>query len=131
MTGPTNHVTGSINVTRYSPKPYDKIGSITLLDVDVTEDFAGGLVGTGRARFLMVQLPDASAYFTGIERFAGTLADRQGGFLLRNTGILKDDVVNSEWLILPGSATGSLPGLRGTGGTGPGGYFLDFWFASE
>jgi hypothetical protein len=131
MTGPTQRATGSINVTQYAPKPYEEIASITLADVEVTEDFAGGLTGTGRARFLMVQLPDASAHFTGIELFAGTLAGRKGSFLLRNTGILKDGAVTSEWLILPGSATGSLRGLCGTGGTGPSGYFLDFCFPSS
>jgi hypothetical protein len=76
----------------------------------------------------MAQLPDGSAHFTGIERFTGTLADRTGSFLLRNSGVLKDGVVKSEWLILSVSATGELAGLRGTGGANPSGYFLDFWF---
>jgi hypothetical protein len=114
--------TGWINVTRYDPQPYDE----GLTDVHLTQDFTGGLIGTGIARFLMAQLPDGSAHFTGIERFTGTLAGRTGSFLLRNTGVLKDGVVTSEWLILPGSATGELIGLDGTGGVNPSGYFLDF-----
>jgi hypothetical protein len=121
-------VTGWINVTSYDPKPYDETGSATLSEVHVTQDFTGDLIGTGTARFLMAQLPDGSAHFTGIERFTGTLADRTGSFLLRNSGVLKDGVVKSEWLILSVSATGELAGLRGTGGANPSGYFLDFWF---
>ncbi len=119
-----HRVTGWINVTHYDPRPYDD----ALTDVHLTQDFTGGLMGTGVARFLMAQLPDGSAHFTGIERFSGTLEGRAGCFLLRNTGVLKAGSVTSEWLILPGSATGELTGLNGTGGVNPSGYFLDFSF---
>ncbi len=121
-------VTGWINVTRYDPKPYNQTGGITISDVHVIQDFTGGLIGTGTARFLMVQTPDGSAHFTGIERFTGNVAGRSGSFVLRNTGLLKDGQVTSEWLVIPGSGTDELAGLRGTGGTGPSGYFFDFWF---
>jgi hypothetical protein len=123
-----HRVTGWINVTHYDPKRYDQSDDATLSEVHVTQEFTGGLIGAGTARFVMAQLPDGSAHFTGIERFTGTLAARSGSFLLRNTGVLKDGAVTSEWLILAGSATGELKGLNGTGGTGPQGYFLDFWF---
>jgi hypothetical protein len=126
MTNPTQRATGWIHVTRYDPKPYDESAGGTLFAVEITEDFSGGLTGTGAARFLMAQMPDASAYFTGIERFTGTLAGRAGSFLLRNTGVLKENAVTSEWLILPGSATGELTGLSGSGGVDPSGYFLNF-----
>ena len=122
-----NRVTGWINVTHYDPQPYEDANGVSLSVVHLTQDFTGGLIGTGVARFLMAQLPDGSAHFTGIERFTGTLADRTGSFLLRNAGTLKDGVVSAEWLILPGSATGELAALSGTGGVNPSGYFLDFF----
>jgi hypothetical protein len=121
-------VTGWINVTSYDPKPYDETGSATLSEVHVTQDFTVGLVGTGSARFLMVTTSEGSAHFTGMERFIGALADFSGSFVLRNTGVLTDGQVTSEWLIIPGSGSGELTGLRGRGGTGPNGYFLDYWF---
>lgn len=124
MTAATSRVTGWINVTHYDPRPYDE----GLTDVHLTQAFTGGLTGTGTARFLMAQLRDGSAHFTGIECFTGTLAGRAGSFLLRNTGVLKGGSVTSEWLILPGSATDGLAGLNGTGGANPSGYFLDFAF---
>ena len=120
----THRVTGWINVTHYDPQPYDDC----LTDIHLTQDFTGGLIGTGVARLLMAQLPDGGSHFTGIERFAGAVAGRTGSFLLRNTGVLKDGVVTAEWLILPGSATGDLLGLSGAGGVNPSGYFLDFSF---
>jgi len=124
MTTATTRATGWINVTHYDPRPYEE----GLSDVHLAQDFTGGLIGNGTARFLMAQLADGSAHFTGIERFTGTLAGRTGSFLLRNAGVLKDGVVTAEWLILPGSATGELAGLSGTGGVNPSGYFLDYSF---
>lgn len=124
MTAPPYRVTGWINVTSYDPQPY----ADGLSEVHLAQDFTGGLMGTGTARFLMAQLPDGSAHFTGIERFTGTLAGRTGSFLMRNTGVLKDNTVVSEWLILPGSGTGELAGLSGSGGVNPSGYFLDCSF---
>lgn len=128
MTTPTHRVTGWINVTNYDPEPCGTVNGVALSDVRLTQDFTGGLVGTGTARLLMAQLPDGSAHFTGIERFTGTLAGRTGSFLLRNAGVLKNGVVTAEWLILPGSGSGELAGLTGTGGVNPSGYFLDFSF---
>jgi hypothetical protein len=126
MDSAQHRVTGWINVTRYDPKPYDESVGLTISDVHVVEDFTGGLTGTGAARFLMVTNTDGSAYFTSMERFFGALADRTGSFVLRNTGLLKDGQVTSEWFVIPGSGTGELSGIRGTGGTNPSGYFLDF-----
>lgn len=128
MDRPTHRATGWINVTHYDLRPYGDENADALTDVHLTQDFTGGLSGTGVARLLMAQLPDGSAHFAGIERFTGTLAGRTGSFLLRNTGVLKDNTVTAEWLILPGSATGELTGLNGTGGVNPSGYFLDFSF---
>jgi hypothetical protein len=128
MTSIKHHATGWINVTSYDSKPYDEADGLTISEVHVVEDFTGGLIGTGKARFLMVTTADGSAYFTGIERFTGSVAGRAGSFVLRNTGLLKDGQVISEWLVIPGSGTGEITGLRGKGGTGPSGYFFDYWF---
>ena len=128
MDSAQHRVTGWINVTSYAPKPYDESGGLTISEVHVVEEFTGDLIGTGTARFLMATTADGSAYFTGIERFTGTLANRTGSFILRNTGLLKDGQVTSEWLVIPRSGTGELSGLRGTGGVGARGYCLDYWF---
>ncbi|HEY6488444.1 MAG: DUF3224 domain-containing protein [Terracidiphilus sp.] len=124
----TLRATGWINVIQYDPQPYDETAGATLSAVLVHEDFTGGLAGRGDARFLLVKMHDGRAYFTGVEHFTGTLAGRSGAFLLFNTGILKDGAVNSEWVILPGSASGGLAGLRGSGGATHAGYFLDYSF---
>jgi uncharacterized protein DUF3224 len=128
MNSAPRRVTGWINVTSYVPKPYDETEGVTLSDVHVSQEFTGGLIGTGAARFLMVALADGSSHFMGIERFTGTLGDSTGSFLLRNSGVLKDGTVTSERLVIPGFGTGELSGLRGTGGVCTEDYFLDYWF---
>jgi hypothetical protein len=128
MNSTKHHAAGWINVTHYDPKPYHETGGLKISVVDVAQEFTGGLIGIGTARFLMVTTADGTAYFTGMELFTGTLAGRSGSFVLRNMGRLKDGQVTSEWLIIPGSGTDDLTGLNGTGSTGPHGYFLDFSF---
>jgi hypothetical protein len=119
MDSAQHRATGWINVTSYDPKPYDETGSTTISDILVVEDFTGGLIGTGSARFLMAKIADGSAHFTGIERFVGSIDGRTGSFTLHNTGVLKDGRVTSEWRVIPGSGTDGLAGLNGTGGHRP------------
>jgi hypothetical protein len=121
-------VTGRINVTSYDSKTYDAGGAFTIAEVNITEEFSGGLVGMGSARFIVVNEPDGAAHFTGMERFLGKLGERSGSFILRNSGTLKDRALHSLWSIIPGSGTGELEGLRGEGGCDPNGYTLDYWF---
>ena len=63
----------------------------------------------------------------------GTVAGRTGTFLLQDAGTVQDNIVNGAWFIIPGSATGRLAGLRGTGGfranLGEGAQvYLVYWF---
>ncbi len=129
MSESTKRATGWINVTSYDSKLYDESLSPAISEVQVVEEFTGDLVGTGTARFLLVRAVDGSAHFTGLERFVGKLGDRSGSFILRNSGTLKDGEVTAEWLVIPGSGTAELSGLRGQGGCRTAeGIFLDYWF---
>ena len=120
--------TGSINVTSYVAKPYDSASPFTISQAEVVEVFSGDLVGVGTVRFVMVQEPDGAAHFTGMERFLGKLGERSGSFIFQNSGELKGGVLHSMWLVIPGSATEQLAGLRGEGGCTRDGYRLEYWF---
>lgn len=119
---------GHINVVSFEAQPYDHAGAFSISEVNVTEEFAGGLVGVGSVRLIMVNEPDGAAHFTGMERFLGKAGERTGSFILQNSGTLKDGVLHSEWRIIPGSGAEGLEGIRGEGGCDPNGYTLDFWF---
>jgi Protein of unknown function (DUF3224) len=85
------------------------------------------------AEFLQAAQPEGSASFVGIERVNGAVAGREGSFVLQDAGTVEGNIVHGEWFVVPGSGTGDLTGLRGTGGfranLGEGAHVhLDYWF---
>lgn len=130
----STHATGTISVQKYEPAFYDEPGDGPALSrIHVEETFSGDIEGSGVVEFLQAAQADGSASFVGIERVTGTLAGRTGTFLLQDAGTVAGNVVSGEWFVVPGSGTGGLAGLRGTGGfranLGEGAEIrLDYWF---
>lgn len=130
----TVRVNGKITVHKYEPVNYDeKSDGPSLTKVHVEESFSGDIEGDGWAEFLQAAQPDGSASFVGMERVTGTVAGKTGTFLLQDSGTVSGNIVNGEWFVVPGSGTGELAGLRGTGGfranLGEGAeVFIDHWF---
>jgi hypothetical protein len=123
-----------ITVDKYEPAAYEQPAEGPVLTrIHVQERFSGDIQGDGVAEFLQAARADGSASFVGIERITGTVAGRQGTFLLQDAGTVAGTVVSGEWFVVPGSGTGELAGLRGTGGfranLGEGAQVhLDHWF---
>jgi hypothetical protein len=111
------HATGRIEVKTYEPQPYEELdGAPDLVEIHVTETFSGDIEGEGVVRFLQAVREDGSASFVGIERVTGSIAGRQGSFLLQDAGTLEGSTVKGDWFVIPGSGAGELAGLRGEGG---------------
>jgi hypothetical protein len=123
-----------IAVNKYEPTAYEEPSEgPTLTRIHVEESFAGEVEGEGVVEFLQAVRADGSASFVGIERVSCKLAGKLGTFLLQDAGTVEDNVVRGEWFVIPGSGTGELAGLRGTGGfranLGEGAdVYLDHWF---
>ena len=123
-----------ITVHKYEPATYEEpADGPALARIHVEESFSGDISGAGAVEFLQAARADGSASFVGIERVTGTLAGREGTFLLQDAGTVEGNVVSGEWFVIPGSATGGLVGLRGEGGfranLGEGAQVhLDYWF---
>jgi hypothetical protein len=135
MSESRTHATGTIEVTGWSPSPYDEQDEAsTLVRIEVTELFHGDIKGEGRAQMLQALRPDGSASFVGHERVTATLDGRQGTFIFQDVGTLAHDgVVAGTWFVVPGSGTAGLAGLRGEGAfTADVGasatITLDYWF---
>jgi hypothetical protein len=64
----------------------------------------------------MVYLEDSTASYLSMERVTGSINGRTGTFVLRATGVFADGAAQTQWEVVPGSGTGELRGLRGTGG---------------
>ena len=123
-----------ITVHKYEPVAYDAPAEgLVLSRIHVEESFSGDFSGDGVVEFLQAGRADGSGSFVGIERVTGTLAGREGTFLLQDSGTVQDNIVSGEWFVIPGSGTGGLAGLRGEGGfranLGEGAQVhLDYWF---
>src|ERR1700729_3879122 len=123
-----------ITVHKYEPAGYDEPAQgPALARIHVEESFSGDISGDGLVEFLQAARADGSASFVGIERVTGTVAGREGTFLLQDVGTVEGNVVSGEWFVIPGSGTGGLAGLRGEGGVrahlGEGAQvYLDYWF---
>lgn len=112
----TTRATGKITVRTYLPAPYDEPADGPVLSrIHVEESFDGDIVGEGVAEFLQSAAADGTAGFVGLERVTGSVGDRDGTFLLQDAGTVAGGVVHGEWFVVPGSGTGKLSGLRGTG----------------
>jgi Protein of unknown function (DUF3224) len=123
-----------ITVHKYEPAAYEEPAEgPALLRIHVEESFSGDIEGDGVVEFLQIARADGSASFVGVERVTGRVAGRAGTFVLQDAGTVEGDVVSGEWFVVPGSGTGELAGLRGTGGfranLGESAQVqLDYWF---
>jgi len=123
---------GTFEVKDWNEDTYEELdggGKLTL--ATVAYGLTGDLEGEGTVRWLMAYRPDGTAHYTGIQRVTGSLAGHDGSFVVATDGDFDGKVAAGTWAIVPGSGTGALAGLTGTGtGTAPYGstatYELDY-----
>ena len=127
------HATGSFEVKSWDEKPYSEIaGQPKLTHADVVYGYHGDLEGEGTITYLMCYSSNNIAYFIGYEQVTGLLGDRSGSFVLQHNGTFEAGAVKDALTVVPGSATGDLSGLRGSGisgGDGEAVFTLDFEIA--
>ena len=127
------HATGSFEVKSWDEKPYSEIaGQPKLTRADVVYAYHGDLEGEGTIAYLMCYSSNNIAYFIGYEQVTGRLGDRSGSFVLQHNGTFEAGAVKDALTVVPGSATGDLSGLRGSGNCGGDGeavFTLDYEIA--
>jgi hypothetical protein len=130
---PRARAKAKITVRSSEVEPYDQTASPALVEVRLTETFAGDIEGESPVRALQVLRDDKSACLVSMQRFRGRLGGRQGTFVLQGSEIVENGKIKATWSVVPGSGTGGLSGLRGEGGfegefgRGSDGT-LDYWF---
>ncbi|MEV5882596.1 DUF3224 domain-containing protein [Streptomyces sp. NPDC052020] len=89
-----------------------------LARASVTNAFTGGIEAAGTlCEYAIVYLADQTGSFTGVELLTGRLDGREGAFALEERGTFDaDGTVHCRFEVVPGSGTGGLTGLRGSGG---------------
>src|SRR5262249_54299356 len=114
---PRTRAKAKITVRSSEVEPYDQTASPSLVEVRLTETFAGDIEGESPVRALQVLRDDKSACLVSIQRFRGRLGGRHGTtFVLQGSEIVENGKIKATWSVVPGSGTGALSGLRGEGG---------------
>jgi Protein of unknown function (DUF3224) len=127
------HGKAKITVQSSEAKPYDQTEGPSLMEIRLSETFAGDIEGESPVRALQVLRGDKSGSLVSVQRFRGRLGGRQGTFVLQGSEIVANGKIKATWFVVPGSGTGDLSGLRGEGGfegdfgKGSDGW-LDYWF---
>jgi hypothetical protein len=103
-------------IKSWDEKPYSEGQDLPRLTrAAVAKTFTGDIEGEGAVEYLMMYRSDGSATFVGFERIVGQLAGKPGSFVLQRTGTFENGVAKESYVVVSGSGTGELSGLRGEG----------------
>src|SRR5258707_8758157 len=101
-------------IKSWDEKPYGEGQELPKLTrASVTKAFTGDIAGEGHVEYMMMYRSDGSATFVGLERIVGHVAGKAGSFVLQRTGVFENGVAKESYVVIPGSGTGELRGLRG------------------
>ncbi|HUZ76322.1 MAG TPA: DUF3224 domain-containing protein [Chloroflexota bacterium] len=90
-------------------------GALKMTHTSVSKTFHGDLEGQGTLRYLMFYGPNEQTRVLGLERVSGRLGGKSGSFVLEHLGGDDGSEARGAIAILPGSGTGELAGIRGSG----------------
>ncbi len=108
-------------IKSWDEKPYGEGPDLPKLTrAAVTRTFTGDIAGEGHVEYVMMYRSDGSATFVGLERIVGHVAGKAGSFVLQRTGVFENGVAKESYVVIPGSGTGELRGLRGDGASAVG-----------
>ena len=106
----------SFQITSWDEKTYQEIGSgAKLSNAKVTQSYSGAIEGTSSIEYLMSHTTQGTASFVGLERVAGTVAEKTGTFVLQHVGAFSEGTARSSWSVVVGSGTEDLANLQGEG----------------
>ncbi len=108
--------TGEFKITSWNEDTYKELeGGAKLTRASVTQGFTGDIEGEGAVEWLMCYSLEGTARFVGLQRVEGSLGGRGGSFVVECAGDFDGGQAKGNWKVVPGSATGDLTGLGGTG----------------
>ena len=131
------HASAQFVIKNWDEKAYSEGQDLPKLTrASVTKTFTGDIQGEGSVEYLMMYRVDGSATFVGLERVVGQLDGKAGSFVLLRNGAFEGGVAKESYSVIPGSASGELRGLQGSGATSLGHgteyqFTLDYDFAAE
>jgi Protein of unknown function (DUF3224) len=105
-------------VTGWEPEPepleLGDAGPVAFGRVRLRKSFTGALAGTSQLVMTSAAVGESPVGYAALELVTGTLDGRTGTFVLQHTGVVDDGAPPPSGVVLPGTGTGELAGLRGT-----------------
>jgi hypothetical protein len=91
----------TITVQKFEARPYDQAASPALLEISLSETFAGDINGESPVRALQVLRADQSASLVSLQRFRRTLGGRQGTFVIQGSQVVEKGTIKATWIVVP------------------------------
>ncbi|MFE0600536.1 DUF3224 domain-containing protein [Streptomyces sp. NPDC058892] len=92
-------------------------GAPRLAHARVTNSFTGGVEATGTScDYTIAYTGESTGSYSGMELLSGRVDGREGRFVLEERGTFDADGTVCRFEVVPGSGTGDLVGLTGSGG---------------
>lgn len=102
--------------TTWDGKPAEEASPPKTTVASDTATIAGEIEGEVAERWLMSYAADGTATFVGLTEVRGAVAGRTGTFVLQHTGRYDaQGRLRTDFTVVPGSGTGELAELSGTG----------------
>lgn len=109
-------VHGEFEIASWDEATYQELdGGRKLTRASVRQRFSGGLDGEGGVEWLMCYGADGTARFVGMQYVDGSLEGQRGSFVLETVGDFDGKRAKGLWVVVDGSGTGDLAGVRGEG----------------
>ena len=111
----TMHARGDFEVKLAPLEPYNRDEGAQIARMSLDKVFHGELDATSRGEMLSAGSPQSgSAGYVAIERVTGALHGRRGSFAMQHHATMHRGESALRIIVVPGSGTGELQGLRGT-----------------
>ena len=123
---------GTFTVTSWAEDTCQELdGKAKLTRATVGYRLSGDIEGDATWAALMFYREDGTAEYTGLQYVTGQIAGRAGTCVMVAEGGYADGAARGTWRVIPGSGTGALAGLRGSGTSvatsePPGTFTLDY-----
>ncbi|MCX5195289.1 DUF3224 domain-containing protein [Streptomyces sp. NBC_00249] len=110
--------TGSFTFADWEEQPVGAAdGAPRLARAKVVNHFSGGIEAPGTScAYTIAYTGENVGTYTGMELLAGTVDGRAGSFVLEERGSFDAEGTRCAFTVVPGSGTGALAGLSGSGG---------------
>ncbi|MGY1770286.1 DUF3224 domain-containing protein [Blastococcus sp. SYSU D00813] len=103
-------------VTGWEPEPLElgEPRAVAFGRVTLRKTFTGALTGTSVVAMTSTTVGPDPAGYVAVELVTGTLEGRSGTVVLQHSGVVDGADSRATGVVLPGTGTGGLTGLRGT-----------------